>query len=128
MDALVLESHDEGPCRVIELDGKGPVALHNDVYDNTIYYSAVLGDSAGVRPFHFIFGQVVPRHFVYACFHDLFKFRIHWILYQPSKAQLVDVKGCNVAVVENKRMPQLMPRTTNEYFATLFQKKTQKYI
>mmetsp|Transcript_15937 Transcript_15937/g.37242 ORF Transcript_15937/g.37242 Transcript_15937/m.37242 type:complete len:519 (-) Transcript_15937:53-1609(-) len=109
VDPLVLEPHDEGPARGVHGDRHGVVSVEDHVLDDVVHLPAVLGDLPEARPLHLVLREVVPRHLVHARFHDLLHVVVHPLVEQAGDAALVDVHARHMPVVEDQRVPQLVP-------------------
>ena len=110
MDALVLESHKEGPEWVVLVYQHTIIAQSlvrlDGMDDSLIHLLSVFVHLSDRGPEHVVLVHVVPKHLINAYFENRLEVGVDGLVQDARDSKFVDVQTGRVAVVEYLRMAQ----------------------
>ena len=104
MNPFMLDAHDDGPPRILPVQGQSQRSMFKDVQDQGTYLMTIIADFLHGRPVIMYFIQIVPAHLVYTDCEDTFKMRIYAFANQLAEQQFIDKKSGGMGKIKNQRM------------------------
>lgn len=106
VDPFMFDPHQDHPCRAVPTDRQVQRHLFNKMKHLLLYFLTVRFDIADRWPWVMLVIQVIPAHFIHSDSHHGLERGINTGVEISACNQLINIKGCSMGIIENKRMPQ----------------------